>query len=400
MSSWLKILLLALIALALPWDGIRYARQMESALRASERHTLSSVARTLAASLQGRTGLLYRYPGPPTPGPYDLTPVLLRAPLYVDGYPEDWPRERHGWRYYGQAPYRFGILTGVQGRMLYVLLRAKDPRLVFDAPLANPLRPAAIGERIWVGYADARGVQHAEFFALTGPGPIVARRIETGEYGRKRALVDPRIVGALQPRSGGYDVEFSMPLSLTDGRFGVLIDNRDYRGAAPVSYGTLRTSDLRTRGRLILASPALAGYLARFVRPGLRLLVSTPDGATLAEADELTVPQVPAPEPGLLARLYRRLVGPHGVRLTHVEAPIHGLAPATVIATLRVTQWSNQGARLRNHTLERMLNLTLATSCAAFLAAIGLAMQLAVKAWRSRQRRPASGQPAPTRGAL
>ena len=386
MSSWLKILLLALVTLVLPWDGIRYARQMESALRASERQALSSVAKTLAASLQGRTGLLYRYPGSPTPGPYDLTPVLLRAPLYVDGYPEDWPGERRGWRHYGKTPYRFGILTGVRGRMLYVLLKARDPRLVFDAPLANPLRPAAIGERIWVAYADSRGVQHAEFFALTGPGPIVARRIVTGEYGRKRALVDPRIVGALQPRSGGYDIEFSMPLSLTDGRFGVLIDNRDYRGAMPVSYGTLRTSDLRTRGRLILASPDLPAYLARFVRPGLRLVVSTPGGASLAEADELTVPQVPAPEPGILARLYHRLVGPHGVRVIEATAPIYGATHGPVIARLLLTRMSDRGVRLRNRTLERMLNVTLATSALAFLTAAGLAAHLAGQGWRKRQR--------------
>lgn len=392
MSSWLKLLLLTLVALVLPWDGIRYARQMESALRTSERHTLSSIAATLAASLQGRTELLYRYPGPLRSGPYDLTPVLLRSPLYVDDYSQEWPRDRRAWRYYGNALHRFGILTGVEGRMLYVLMKVRDPHLVFDSPPAKPLRSSSMGDRVWLGYADSRGRQHAEFFALTGAGPIVARRIETGEYGRKRAIVDPRIIGALRPEAGGYDLEFSMPLSLTNGRFGVLIDDRDRRGAAPVSYGTLRTSDLHTRGRLILASPALPAYLARFVKPGLRLVVTTPGGAMLAQADELAVPQVPAPEPGLLARLYARLVGPRGIRLTRVQVPIHGLKPATVIATLRVTQSSHRGARLRNHTLERMLSLTLATSCAALLAAIALAAQLLMSAWRGHRRRRAAGR--------
>lgn len=391
MSSWLKLLLLVLVALVLPWDGIRYARQMESALRTSERHTLSSIAETLAASLQGRTGLLYRYPGPLSPGRYDLTPVLLRAPPYVEGYAADWPHDPGAWRHYGSGAHRFAILTGVQGRMLYVLMQVRDPHLVFDAPLANPLRRSTMGDRIWLGYADPEGVQRAEFFALTGPGPIVARRIVTGEYGRRRAVVDPRITGALQPRSTGYDIEFSLPLSLTDGRFGVLIDDRDRRGAAPLSYGTLRAKNLHTRGRLILASPALQAYLARFARPGLRLVVSTPGGATLAEADELTVPQVPAPEPGILARLYRRLVGPHGERLTHVAVPIDGLRRGSVIGRLRLTQLSNGGARLRNHTLERMLNLTLATSAVAFLAALGLAAQLANACWSNRRRGGAAG---------
>ena len=385
MSSWLKLLLLMLIALVLPWDGIRYARQMESALRISERRTLKSVVGTLATSLQGRIGLLYRYGGPLTPGPYDLTPALLPGPPYVDGYADEWPRARGRWRHYGTAAHRFAMLTGVWGRMLYVFLKVRDPHLVFDAPLANPLRPSAMGDRIWVGYANTRGVQRAEFFALTGPGPIVAHRIVTGQYDRKTAVRDPRIAGALQIRAAGYDVEFSIPLSLTDGRFGVLIDDRDRLGAAPLSYGTLRTSDLHTRGRLILASPALPTYLARFVRPGLELVVSTPDGAPLARVDELSVPQVPAREPGILARLYRRLVGSHGARLTAVGAPIYALDHHTVIGTLRLTQWSSRGVQLRDRTLERMLNLTLATSAIAFLTAVALAVQLAVAAARRKR---------------
>jgi hypothetical protein len=397
MSSWLKVLLLALVALVLPWDGIRYARQMESALRESERQSLRSVADTVAASLQGRAALLYRYPGTPARGgPYDLTAVPLPAPLSVEGA-AGWvgaggggrPYGRGAWRHYGKAPHRFAILAGVYGRMLYVLLKVQDPRVVFDAPFANPLRRAAMGDRIWLGYAGPRGGQHAEFFALTGPGPIVARRIVTGEYGRRQAIIDPRIVGSLQLRAGGYDVEFSMPLSLIDGRFGVLIDDRDRRGAAPLSYGTLSARTLRTRGRLILASPALPKYLARFVKPGLRLSVTTPAGAMLAQADELTVPRVPAPQPGILARLYHRLVGPHGVRVIETTAPIYGAVHGPVIARLLLTRISDRGVWLRNRTLERMLNVTLATSALAFIAAAGLAAHLAGQGWGNRRRRRA-----------
>src|SRR5690349_13655678 len=96
MSLRLKLLLLGLATLVLPWDGIRYAREMEAALRESEQHALQAVSETIAASLQGRTDLLYRNPGAPAPpkiGPYDLTPLVLTAPPYIDGYPDDWPRD-------------------------------------------------------------------------------------------------------------------------------------------------------------------------------------------------------------------------------------------------------------------------------------------------------------------
>ena len=60
MSLRLKLLLLGLATLILPWEGCRYARQMEAALREGERTSLQAVAQTIASSLQGRTDLLYR----------------------------------------------------------------------------------------------------------------------------------------------------------------------------------------------------------------------------------------------------------------------------------------------------------------------------------------------------
>ena len=60
MSLRLKLLLLGLATLVLPWAGCRYAREMESALRQGEVDSLNSLSQTIATSLQGRTDLLYR----------------------------------------------------------------------------------------------------------------------------------------------------------------------------------------------------------------------------------------------------------------------------------------------------------------------------------------------------
>ena len=66
MSLRLKLLALGLATLVLPWAGCRYAREMEAALREGEQTSLQAVAQTIAASLQGRTDLLYREPLPPS----------------------------------------------------------------------------------------------------------------------------------------------------------------------------------------------------------------------------------------------------------------------------------------------------------------------------------------------
>src|SRR3569833_1162778 len=159
MSLRLKLLLLGLLTLALPWGGCRYARQMEAALREGETNSLQAVAQTIAASLQGRTDFLYREgqePPPaasdssaqtetaePHPSPYDLQPIMLSAPPYMDGYGDEWPRAPGSWRYFTKDGHRFGVLTGVNERMLYVLLNVEDSHVVYDAPGASPLDPAA-----------------------------------------------------------------------------------------------------------------------------------------------------------------------------------------------------------------------------------------------------------------
>ncbi|HLY53624.1 MAG TPA: hypothetical protein VKQ31_11480, partial [Steroidobacteraceae bacterium] len=111
MSLRLKLLLLGLLTLSLPWAGCQYAREMETALREGEQTSLESVAETLASSLEGRLDLLYRLPlsppgsdaaspaAPPAPGPYDLEPVVLPAAPLIDGYSEDWPRDA-AWTWY------------------------------------------------------------------------------------------------------------------------------------------------------------------------------------------------------------------------------------------------------------------------------------------------------------
>jgi two-component system, OmpR family, sensor histidine kinase ChvG len=389
MSLRLKLLLLGLATLVLPWDGIRYAREMEAALRESEQHSLQAVSETIAASLQGRMDLLYRNPAEPAPantGPYDLTPLVLTAPPYIDGYPDDWPHTPDAWRYYGTGAHLFGILTGIHDRMLYVLLEAHDPHLVFDAPGANPLDSSALGDRVWVGYEDPQGAQQQVFLALTGPGPVVARRIEAGEYGEETAVEDTRIVGALQPEAGGYDVEIAMPLSMVGRQFGVLLDDRDRRGADPLSYGTLRSDDLHTLGQLIVASPSLTPYLAQFMQPGMRLSVTTPGGSVLAQSDELGVPGVLAPEPGILTQVYRRFVDRRGEpQFIASAAPIYDAGHHAVIGELEVTQAANRWQGLRDRALTRMLDMTLVTSAVAVIVTFVFAAHLAVRLSRLRR---------------
>ena len=408
MSLRFRLLLLSLATLVLPWAGCNYAREMESALREGEQNSLLAVAQTIAASLQARRDLLYREPAAPPvpdsseppvarpepqPSRYDLRPLVLPAQPFLDGYSDEWPQDPSAWLYVASQPgksgipnqHAFGILTGIYERMLYVLLDVRDQHVVFDTAGANPLDSTAIGDRIWLGFDGADGHEHQVFVATTGPGSVTARRIESGEYGQKTAVSEPRIIGAWQLSSSGYRVELRVPLSMLGEHFGVLIDDRDRRGGDPVSYGTLRSDDLHTVGRLIAASPDLTSYLGQFVQPGLRLSVTSPDGRLLARVDALAQAAELGPEPGLLARLYRRFVDRPGTRrVIDSSADIYDRDHRQVIGVLQVSQTENRWLRLRDRALTRMLNLTLTISAIAVIAILIFAARLAMRLSRLR----------------
>jgi len=414
MSLRLKLLALGLATLVLPWAGCRYAREMEAALREGEQTSLQAVAQTIAASLQGRTDLLYREPlpaadgtpdaplpepataaaapaaprGPPAPGPDDLRPLALSAAPLIDGYPDDWPREPAAWQHFSHDPqHRFGVLSGVYERMLYVMLEVHDEHPVFDAPGSNSLDPATFGDRVWIGYEDPQGEEHQLFLAASGPGALSARRIESGEYGEQRALIEPRVRAAWQPTRDGYRVEMRLPLSMLGERFGVLVDDRDARGATPVSYGSLRSDDLHTLGRLIVAAPELGSYLAQFMQPGLKIAVAAPDGQVLARADALgQARSLGGGSPPLLARLYRRFVDrPGAPRYLEARAAIYDRDHGETIGGLEVTQTADLWLRLRDRALTHMLNFTLGTSVVAVILMFAFAAWLALRLARLRR---------------
>jgi two-component system, OmpR family, sensor histidine kinase ChvG len=387
MSLRLKLLLLGLATLVLPWEGTRYAREMESALREGEQDSLTQVAQSIASSLQGQTHLLYRDSATPAAtGSFDLQPVVLTTQPYLDGYPDEWPQDKAAWRHYPNGNSGgFGILSGVFERMLYVLLDVRDDKLVFDAAGANPLDSSTLGDRIWLGFTGPDGMEHQVFISATGAGPVMARRIETGEYGQQTAVTEPRINGAWQPSPNGYRVELRIPLSILGDRFGVLIDDRDRQGEPATSYGMLSTRDLHTQGRLIAASPDLTTYLSQFLQPGLRLAVAAADGRTLAQADALGQATELGPEPGLLARLYRRFVDdPKAHRAIDASAPIYDQKHQQAIGQLRVTQTGERWLTLRDKALTRMLNITLITTIIAVVLMFVFAARLAVRLSRLR----------------
>ena len=296
MSLRLKLLLLGLATLVLPLGGYEYAREMEAALRDGEQQSLQAIAQTIAASLQGRSDLLYRMTpdsGPAPPGPNDLQAVPLLAAPFLDGYADEWPHDSPFRRVFSDGPRQLALLAGVHERMAYLLIEVRDAHVVFDAPGRDVLDPAGFGDRIWVAFTDAaRCAAPVPVRHLRSPARCTRGASRPQDLGRQVAIDEPRIVGGWQPMNGGYRVELRIPLSMLGARLGVLVDERARRGAEPVSFGTLDHDSLAPQGRLLIPSPELSSYLAQFIQPGQRLTVLGTDQAVLSQVDALSVATV------------------------------------------------------------------------------------------------------------
>jgi len=391
MSLRLKLLLLGLFTLVLPFEGYEYARQMEAALRDGEQQSLLAIAQTIATSLQGRVDLLYRLTpdsGPALPGPKDLQAVPLLAAPFLDGDADEWPHNSPFRRTFADGPRQLSLLAGVHERMAYLLIEVRDPHPVWDAPGLDVLDPAGFGNRIWVAFTDASGAQHEYLFAASEAGPVHARRIETQELGRQVAVDESRIIGGWQPADGGYRVQLRIPLSMLGARLGVLVDERRRRGAEPVSFGTLDHDSLAPQGRLLIPAPELSNYLAQFIQPGLRLTVIGTDRAVLAQVDALAVATVSGAERGLLPQLYRRLLERRNDRkVLETQAPITALDHRQVLGSVQILETAEHSLTLRDKALTQLLDFTLITSALAVTVMFAFAAWLA---WRLARLRRAS----------
>jgi len=415
-----KLLLLALTTLALPWAGCQYAREMESVLRESEQQSLLAVTTTIAGSLKGRQELLFRadsLPGAEGNNSRDITPVVLSGAPVIDGLTDEWDSDaRNVVRVAGPGSDSLQLLAATHERWLYLALLVHDNRWVFDSSEMTPLDSETIGDRVWLAFDDKRGGQQRLFFASTGPGPVRGRRIETLEYGRESAVEEPRIGGVWQRSRDGWVLEISLPLSMVGQHLGVLIDDRDRRGAPRASYGTLEVSDLRATGRLIAASPDLNEHLRQFAQPGVELTVASDTGAVLTRLDAPALPGDYTRMRGFLPRMYRLFLDggaiPRSVSQAERErsaqeltqraargkpetdlfagryensvivaaaAPIFSADGKRVIGVIQLAQTADRWLTLRDRALTRLLNLTLFVTLFAVGAAFWFAGRMTLR---------------------
>jgi signal transduction histidine kinase len=284
-SLRLKLLLVALSTLALPWAGWQFVRQTESLLRQGQEQALLASASTLAKAFAASDA---QWPAGPV-----LYVHRLEAPVVVDGYADDWT----GLRAYAQAlgpardAQKLRVLAGARADNLYLFAEVRDATRT-RADASDPR--AAQSDHLDVVLVRGDGTRHY-LIASGAPGPFEAHA-DTAD-----GAPAERLVGGWQEDGSGYRVELRIPGAQRPDRIGIGV------------YDAAEPDVVRAEPRALVGYDTLAAdTLAALVPDHARVRVVETDGWLIASAGGLqsSPAEVTASEGWLGRFVYASLIAP------------------------------------------------------------------------------------------
>lgn len=290
MSLRLKLLLVALSTLTLPWAGWQFVRQTEAVLRQGQEQTLLASASTLARALD----TLDIHAPPEDAALY----VHQRSnDLRIDGYAEDWQTFLPYAQTFAAAgdPKRLRAMLAEDDQWLYLLVEVRDAtRQRVDA------RDSAAARSDHLVIELVRDGQSRRYrIASAAPGSFDAPAI-SGDGG-----FPPRLSGEWQEDGSGYRIELRLPRSDAPDHIGFSVHDsavKDSSPGAPLA--------------LLGYNRAMASVLGKLAPEHVRVRVVSSDGWLVAAGGSLDADAPSEEELGLLAGLvYKMLLAPESAEL-------------------------------------------------------------------------------------
>jgi two-component system, OmpR family, sensor histidine kinase ChvG len=397
-----QLLLVSLLTLVLPWAGVQFIRETETALREVQQQMLAGTAQAIADSLAQfpdeflKPGASARF----GPGQVYAHP-LEREPL-LDGYYDDWTTDAVNLR----------DMRGVDGPVRYVFATWRSQLWFYVEVPDSEVLYANAGDSRFADQVSLFSVgtqdENVEFrFAPEAPGRIVARR--------DGGSVEQRVAAHWQDTPSGFQLEGRIPLQMLGDSLGLTVFNAR-EGQARVRSSTFSGAQ---PGRLVMPSALLQSVLRGYVQDGLRLLVTDRDGWRLAASGNLSAGgrQYDREQAGWLRLAYNAILEPgEEAELAepdpsgreqqgYIEAALNGSAESswfraaqTGRAVVAVAQpvWSGnvqtgavvlqQGTdailSLRSTALSRLMSFTLIATLVAAGALLGYASWLSQRVRR------------------
>ncbi|MDH5324927.1 MAG: proteobacterial dedicated sortase system histidine kinase [Gammaproteobacteria bacterium] len=309
-SIRVKLVLVSLSLLAIPFIGYQYVQEMERYLRTDLETALLENARIIGTVLEDYPNI-FEHSKPAisneTPASADeadtnvsaVAPAgrnhlfirSLRSPILLDGYAEDWISYNDRVQRYQDSSgnndplsYRFSV--GTYQRYLYALLQVKDSHVIYRKANSSAIDA---NDHIQIALLDQKGRPKRYILSSYTQGNMSVHRVV--QHRRDTNLFLESRIGAywLKTRSG-YNVEIRIPLSMLGDRlsFGVA-DVDDPHSREIISLvGTNHQSTLEQISTISIASAEVENLLSRIKRSNTRIWVVDGDSNILALSGHLT----------------------------------------------------------------------------------------------------------------
>jgi len=270
-----QLLLVSLLTLVLPWAGVQFIRETESALRTGQQQMLAGAARAIADSL---AQYVEEFPAPESGQRLagdQLYGHQLESRPEIDGYFDDWTVERDSLRTLRGAdgPIRFCI--GLIDETVYLYVEVSDRNVVYATPATAALESGPhYADRVNLINTSPPYLEETLTFAAEAPGPVVVYL--RNEYG---FASDPTVLAIWQDVPGGYQVEARIPASKLGTHLGIVVGNTADELAAPVRSASFSAT---TPGRFVTQSTELSEIVTSLAQSGMRLIVTDVSGWRIA----------------------------------------------------------------------------------------------------------------------
>ena len=436
-SLRLKLLLVSLAVLTIPWIGYEYLREMEVFLQQGQENALLATARAVAAVLHNRPELFQRHADllRSTQAEREMFIPTLRSSIVLDGQLDDWKSyltqantyaadnvlESKG--IYNPASLSFRQIIGTYERYLYTVFIVKDNKVVYRAPKSYRLDQC---DHLQIALQGPDGKFYRYRLATQAPGWVNAHLMPDNPANPLPVRPEVRIKGAWRETTNGYIIELRIPMSMVGSRIAFAIADVDDPETREIStiIGTAGTRRVEELGVVIVPSPEIEAILKDLERGTERMWVVDHDKRVLALAgslqDDLPIHEQPrSPTAVLMHTLYRlilpqpsasfddELSGAARLEGQEIEAALDGtpqtrwrhlpdrhtaiLSAAhpvrtdeTVSGAVVVEETSNTILILQNRVLENLFNVTLIVFLTASVALLSFASRFSSRIRRLR----------------
>lgn len=289
-----KLLLLSIAMLSIPYVGFQYLRETERYLQSSLEDSLLAVAGALAVSLHNQS-TFFRGSSSEQGRADSLFVHALRYPVQVDGYTDDWAsylewfdRFQHsdfGAGADGGAP-AFDLVVGEHDQTLFLLIDVLDQSVVYQQ--GGSFEPDS-ADTVELQVLGKNGQPRSVFLGTAGPGPVTAFEIlENWDFTTARHPV-ANVVGEWRETPRGYVVEVRLPLYLASNAIAVVVHDRDRGSERSRKVSSAGNGTTATPNDLLRTSAQLQKTLQRVgLKKGRRVWVINRSAQVLASGGTLT----------------------------------------------------------------------------------------------------------------